>query len=608
MNHTPIFLKINNLFVQVNRRIRRLLAKRNLKLSKLISITSILFGGLSVQAQINVSTLTPSQGGKFIDGFDRNGLGVSLTQIGDFNGDDIDDFVVVAAKSKPTSGYKQSAAYIIFGGTDLSTAYSIDTLGTNAVKVYYGLGVSADIFEANKIGDVNNDGFDDVLFHLNKRTAAILYGTDQARVGNELNITDMVSTDGFYIQSSENIMSFGSTEDMNGDDIPEMLFGTEKTAYVRYGNEKNPDTLKLKDNTGGVNISVNWRTYEWIDGINGVGDVNNDGYADVGINKFPGDWSASDTMYVVYGGNDLPSTISYQEIKGDVGFKIYGLTDGQSSSAPATNAVFTTVGDFNGDGIDDFTIGKDSYYEYNERVHTIFGQDEDFDDAYVLNNVTCTSGVDIGLFDAGDASPIELGEVGDFNGDGFDDLVLTKNNFGVVVVFGNDCSHENQMINRDNLEAEDGLHIDGINFGYYSDDRISMIDFNDDGLDDVLMGAGDAVYIIYGVASDKPTCDASVICNDKVVEKDTIDSSKDEEVTNLSNEERRNSITVFPNPIISVLQLDGVEVNQLIEIRDVFGQQVYQGKYTGEPIALDALNAGVYIIEIDEWKSKFVKE
>jgi len=585
--------------ILLTRWIRRRLLKILNKSRVAVLVVGFVSSSQLLQAQIDVSTLPSHQGGKFIDGFNQNYLGMSLTQIGDYNGDGIDDFVVVAGKSKPTSGLRQSAAYIIFGGTDLSTSYKIDTLGSNAVKVYYGVGVSASIFEANKIGDVNDDGFDDVLFMLSKRTAAILYGTDQARVNNQIDITNMANTDGLIIDSEEHIYSFGSTEDINGDNIPEMLFGTEKTAYIRYGNKTLPDTVNLQYTSGGINISLNWGTYEWIDGINGVGDINNDGYADVGINKFPGNWSASDTMYVIYGGDDLPSIITYNEIKGDVGFKVYALTDGQSSSDPATNAVFTTVGDFNGDGIDDFTIGKDSYYEYNERVHTVFGQDDDFDDSYILNNITCTSGVDVGMFDGNDASPIELGEVGDFNGDGFNDLVITKNNNGVVVVFGNDCNHENQMIDKDNLEAEDGLHIDGVVFGYYSDDRISMVDFNDDGLDDVVIGAGNAVYIVYGVASEKPACDASITCDEIII---------DDEVTNLNNDLQGNSLKVFPNPTASEIQIINLEINQLIEIKNVVGKLVYTTQYRGQPIDLDGLNAGVYIIEAGGIRSKFVKE
>ena len=119
----------------------------------------------------------------------------------------------------------------------------------------------------------------------------------------------------------------------------------------------------------------------------------------------------------------------------------------------------------------------------------------------------------------GDWSGYSVSSAGDFNGDGYDDVIIgaryadpngVKNSGSTYVVFGKESGFS-RVIDLSELDSSDGFRINGENRGDYSGHSVSSAgDINGDGYDDIIIGADGAdpngsgsgsSYIIYGHAT-----------------------------------------------------------------------------------------------------------
>src|SRR5688572_26494016 len=86
----------------------------------------------------------------------------AVSEAGDVNGDGFGDLIIGARGAAP-NGTFSGAAYVIFGGTGLANVELLNLDGTNGFKIN---GVAAgDLagFSVSTAGDVNGDGFADVI-------------------------------------------------------------------------------------------------------------------------------------------------------------------------------------------------------------------------------------------------------------------------------------------------------------------------------------------------------------------------------------------------------------------------------------------------------------
>ena len=68
------------------------------------------------------------------------------------------------------------------------------------------------------------------------------------------------------------------------------------------------------------------------------------------------------------------------------------------------------------------------------------------------------------------------------------------------------------------------------------------------------------------------------------------------------------NVTVYPNPVVNTLYINGVTENSAYSIYNQSGSMVASGSLTVNRVDVSALNSGVYFIETEAGKAKFIKK
>jgi len=325
-------------------------------------------------------------------------FGVSVASAGDFNGDSYADFIIGAQNSG-----NEGKAFIYYGGPSLDATPDLTLTGesTGALTAFGASVASA--------GDVNEDGFDDVIVGA-PGYALGGSGTGRAYVffGGTVPdaVPDLVFTAvGAYDQLGSVV---GSAGDMNGDGHPDVcasapyndVGGLNTGAiYVWFGGpalDATPDLTLLGSGAG-----------ERLFQAANAGDVNADGFSDlIGAGK--------DHVYVWFGGSH-PNAVP-------------DLTLGR------TNATVAGAGDVNGDGIDDFVVGVE-YDGSGGHVAVFFGGST-VDTAEDLQYVGDRPGAGIGIWVAG-GGHVDGAGPSDVIASAYWDPESVGYDKGLVYVFGN---------------------------------------------------------------------------------------------------------------------------------------------------------------------------
>lgn len=249
--------------------------------------------------------------GKYANGlFIQERLGESMALIGDADNDGYEDIVIGAPYGGTTRNGK---VIILYGGSNLSSLRKFEKKGV--AYQYLGTSVSA-------AGDVNNDGYDDIIVG-GPGSTYNTYGVAYLYFGNWAALTPAFSSgvenDGFGT-------TVAGVGDMNGDGYDDIYVGTESstTAYIYYGAAE-------MDTTADIALSDD------IDFIGSVGDVNKDGIADMLVGPGP----------QIYYGNSVDERIV--DIERD-GLTIIGMADGDGDgikeyiTGDTTQVVLNSIG------------------------------------------------------------------------------------------------------------------------------------------------------------------------------------------------------------------------------------------------------------------------
>ncbi len=355
----------------------------------------VVYGGSNaapVNGVIDLDLVATGQGGfKIVGENSSDAVGSGLAAGGDINGDGHADFIL-GAYGNTAGGSYAGAAYVIYGGPNAAPAGGVLDLhtvaaGTGGFKI---VGENAFDVAGGSVaaaGDLNQDGFDDLIVGAYKNAASgalggaayVVYGGPNAALVDGVINLDTVATGvgGFKImaEGADDAagISVASAGDINGDGIGDLVVGASGddtrgayagAAYVVYGGT-NPalsgGTLHLATiatGVGGFKIIAEAATDNAGFRVSSAGDLNGDGYADVVVGAIGNDagGEGAGAAYVVYGGANsaiVNGVLDLGTVAGGTGgFKVIGEADGDSAGGSVSSA-----GDINGDGYDDIIIG-----------------------------------------------------------------------------------------------------------------------------------------------------------------------------------------------------------------------------------------------------------
>ncbi len=268
-------------------------------------------------------------------------LGISVGTAGDVNGDGYDD-VIVGAFFYDNGQTNEGAAFLYLGSASgLATEYSWMTEGNEAVALA-GRSVGT-------AGDVNGDGYDDVIVGLptldDGGGAWVFYGSAMG-----LSATPDWTAHSDQFSSSDFGISVGTAGDVNGDGYDDVIVGAhlydspgfiqDGRAYVYHGSPSGlsptPDWVTNgKQSSAAYGISVGT-----------AGDVNGDGFDEVIVGAYTYDNGQLDEgrAYLYRGSaSGLSQQPSWTFENNDVRACLGGSVG--------------TAGDVNGDGYDDVIVG-----------------------------------------------------------------------------------------------------------------------------------------------------------------------------------------------------------------------------------------------------------
>jgi hypothetical protein len=317
--------------------------------------------------------------------------------------------------------------------------------------------------------------------------------------------------------------SISSVGDINGDGIDDFAIGatgvggsSQGAVYVVFGTASGfPANFSLTTLNGANGFQINGGEYaQDFVGVSvfGGGDVNNDGIDDliIGASGADPDGGGSGAAYVLFGkdtavSGNFATDIATSSLTGTTGFQISGTNGGDGLGFSVS------MGDFNGDGIDDMLVGANQADGYRGAAYVIFGKGDGFAGNIDVATLDGTNGFKMPAGGPYDYVGTSVANAGDVNGDGIDDIIVSamgadpngSNSGAVYVVFGKTTGFT-ASVSLTGLSGADGFRISGMMAGDQSGISVSAAgDVNDDGVDDLLIGANGltnngGAFVVFG--------------------------------------------------------------------------------------------------------------
>jgi hypothetical protein len=269
----------------------------------------------------------------------RAGFGWAVAGAGDLNGDGFDDVIVGAPFSAVRGMSMQGFAYVYMGSAaGLSPAPSVTLQDAQSGWVLFGSSVSG-------AGDVNGDGFDDVIVGAphynqpkhNEGRAYLFLGSARGISSNPAWVAVGNLFEGFFG------CSVGTAGDVNGDGFSDIIVGQHAQphgrAFAYYGSPVGLSSRPAWIGDGGSLVAS-------------AGDINGDGFSDVML--YGGSFENNRQVHVYFGSEG-------------------GLASNPSQTLDLSVDSARAAGDVNGDGYDDIILGNAHGNNFSGEVYLYLG-------------------------------------------------------------------------------------------------------------------------------------------------------------------------------------------------------------------------------------------